>query len=91
MRTSEYEPLKKPDSPVDGGPDGCQAEGPGVAEGPGGTGAGGIAEAAWKFDSYATYIRTYHNVIPDDLTREAWREAQPPRCKLRVTLSFVLH
>ena len=22
---------------------------------------------------------------------EAWPEAQPPRCKLRITLSFVLH
>ena len=36
----------------------------------------GIAEATWRFDSYAAFIRTYHNVIPDDLKREAWRQAQ---------------
>ena len=36
-----------------------------------------IAEATWGFDSYAAFIRTYHNVIPDNLTREAWQQAQP--------------
>ena len=36
----------------------------------------GIAESIWGFDSYSIYIRTYHNLIPDDLTREGWEEAQ---------------
>ena len=34
-----------------------------------------VAEATWGLDSYCVCIRAYHNMIPDDLTRDAWMEA----------------
>jgi hypothetical protein len=34
----------------------------------------GQAEVLHSFESYAAYIRTYHNLLPDGLTREIWEE-----------------
>ena len=31
-----------------------------------------VAEAMWGFTTYACYLRTYHNIRPDALTRQDW-------------------
>ena len=35
----------------------------------------GIAQSTWGFSSVSVYIRTYHNLVPDNMTREKWKEA----------------
>jgi hypothetical protein len=34
----------------------------------------GLAESLHEFDSCSCYVRTYHNLVPDGLTREEWKE-----------------
>ena len=34
------------------------------------------AEVMRGFDTIGVYIRTHHNLLPDQLTREDWRECQ---------------
>ncbi len=35
----------------------------------------GLSEVAGGYETYAGYIRTYRNTLPDDMTREEWRRA----------------
>ena len=35
----------------------------------------GLSEVAGGYETYAGYIRTYRNTLPDDMTRAEWRRA----------------
>ena len=35
----------------------------------------GISESTWSYDTVGSYIRTYRNLVPDDMTRERWAAA----------------
>ena len=34
-----------------------------------------MAEVVHSFSTYGAYVRTYHNILPDDVTREDWQSA----------------
>ncbi len=35
-----------------------------------------IAEGMWGFEVYGVYVRTYHNLIPDQRARDEWKAAE---------------